>query len=85
MLVEALACGAPVVSTDCASGPSEILVEGKYGPLVPVGDAIAMATAIEEQLVTPQPAELLRQRAQTFSAQAAFDAYRKLAQAGLQS
>jgi len=85
VLVEALACGAPVVSTDCPSGPSEILEEGKYGPLVPVGDANAMAAAIEKQLTTPKPAELLRQRAQKFSAEAAFEAYRKLAQAGLQT
>lgn len=46
VLIEAMAVGTPVVSTDCESGPSEILVEGKYGYLTPVGDSNALATAI---------------------------------------
>jgi glycosyltransferase involved in cell wall biosynthesis len=50
VLVEALALSCPVVSTDCPSGPDEILENGKYGKLVPVGDHIAMAQAIEEIL-----------------------------------
>ena len=45
-LVEALSLGTPVVSTDCPSGPGEILAEGKYGRLCPVGDFEAMADAI---------------------------------------
>lgn len=46
VIVEALAVGTPVVSTNCESGPTEILDHGKYGSLVPVGDSQAMATAL---------------------------------------
>ena len=46
VLVEAMAVGTPVVSTNCESGPAEILADGKYGLLTPVGDSNAMAEAI---------------------------------------
>jgi len=53
VLIEALAVGTPVVSTDCPSGPREILEDGKWGKLVPVGDIEALAQAILEQLENP--------------------------------
>lgn len=50
VLIEALACGTAVVSTDCPSGPSEILEGGKWGRLVPCGDPDALAAALGEVL-----------------------------------
>jgi glycosyltransferase involved in cell wall biosynthesis len=50
VLIEALYCGAPLVSTDCPSGPREILADGKYGKLVPVGNMDRLAQAIEATL-----------------------------------
>jgi len=50
VIIEALACGRPVVSTDCPHGPAEILGNGKYGRLVPIGNPDALAEAIQPAL-----------------------------------
>lgn len=50
VLIQAMACGVPVVSTDCPSGPREILADGQWGRLVEVGNAEEMAQAMAETL-----------------------------------
>ena len=75
VLVEALACGCPVVSTDCPSGPAEILEQGALGPLVPVGDPVALADAILGVLEKPPDRERLRARAARFSVDVCADRY----------
>ncbi len=78
VLVEALACGVQVVSTDCRSGPAEILEDGRYGALTPLGNPPALAEAIRHALDEPLPPELLRARATAFSAGRAVQAYREV-------
>ncbi|MGQ7242111.1 glycosyltransferase [Salinicola sp. V024] len=67
VLIQALACGCPVVSTDCPSGPDEILANGKYGCLSPVGNVDALANAMRDTLSAPLPSHLLIQHANMFS------------------
>ena len=74
VILEALACGTPVVSTDAPYGPREIL--GRWGDLPPVGDAPALAQALVATLRGARPtAEALRARAADFSLEKAADAY----------
>jgi glycosyltransferase involved in cell wall biosynthesis len=59
VLVEAMACGCTPVSTDCPTGPRELLQGGKFGYLVPMRDAVAMAAGIEQALDSPISKSLL--------------------------
>jgi asparagine synthetase B (glutamine-hydrolysing)/glycosyltransferase involved in cell wall biosynthesis len=67
VLIEALACGTPVVATDCPTGPREILENGRYGLLVPVGDAEALAEALITTISNPPPQSLLEEAAARFA------------------
>ena len=75
VLIEALACGCPVVSTDCPSGPWEILDKGKYGRLVPCRDPAAMAEAILAALDAPVDRQALRDRARVFDLESSIEGY----------
>ena len=74
-LVEALAAGTAAVSTDCPSGPREVLQGGRFGPLVPVGDHHALAEAILATLDSPLPREHLKAAARRYEIESATDAY----------
>ena len=69
VIVEALGCGTPVISTRCQHGPAEILDGGRYGLLVETANPEAMADAMNQVVTLRErfPAEILRQRAGDFS------------------
>ena len=69
VLCEALAVGTPVVSTRCPSGPNEILQEGKYGPLVDVGDVEGLAEAMANTLNHPLTTETLKEAVEEYTAE----------------
>lgn len=81
VLVEAMACGVPVVSTNCPSGPAEILENGKWGRLVPVGDADALAKAMHESLADIEPPDVVT-RSRRFDVTNAVDEYLAAIHAG---
>ena len=82
VLIEAMAVGCPVVSTDAPHGPREVLQDGRFGRLVPVGDVDAFARAMEDTLRDPGDPEPRRKWAMSFSARASADQYLRVA--GLQ-
>jgi glycosyltransferase involved in cell wall biosynthesis len=78
VLVEAMAAGVPVVSTDAPHGPREILADGRFGALVRVGDVGALAAAMAAMLDSPTPADALARRAADFAIERIADAYEAL-------
>lgn len=78
VLTEAMALGTPVVATDCPSGPAEILQQGRFGPLVPVGNAEKLATAMASTLDAPLPAETLRAAVSDYHAERSAERYLEL-------
>jgi glycosyltransferase involved in cell wall biosynthesis len=66
VLVEAMMCGCTPVSTDCPTGPREVLQDGKYGYLVPMRDPVALAQGIEKALDNPIPKEALAEAVRPF-------------------
>ena len=79
VLVEAMYFGLKIVSTDCRSGPSEILENGRYGSLVPIGDSQAFAAALIRAIKEPAETQNLKKRAADFSIAKATSAYERLA------
>jgi glycosyltransferase involved in cell wall biosynthesis len=77
-IVEAMACRVPVIAADCPVGPAEILENGRFGQLVPVGDAAAMAAAMEARLAQPSDPEAAYNRAMQFTDTRCIDAYAAL-------
>jgi glycosyltransferase involved in cell wall biosynthesis len=75
VLVEAMACGCPIVATNCLGGPVDILERGRWGGLAPVGDIKALAQGILDALSRPKDAAGLRQRAMDFHVDKIADRY----------
>jgi glycosyltransferase involved in cell wall biosynthesis len=78
VVAQALAVGCPVVSTDCPHGPSEILDGGRFGRLVPVGDAEALGDAILATLAAPPDRETIKRRGASFTLEATVAGYEAL-------
>lgn len=74
-LIEALACGTPVMATDCAGGSRELLRDGKLGPLLPIGDDRLLAVELRRLLQTPKASDPLREAARPYGIEAATTAY----------
>lgn len=77
-LLQAMAAGCPVVATDCPSGPREILEDGRWGELVPPGDASEIANAIDRALAKPRPRSESRRRSEAFGIETVASSYAAL-------
>jgi glycosyltransferase involved in cell wall biosynthesis len=77
-IIEALACGTPVVSTDCPYGPAEILEHGRYGTLVPLDDAERMAEAIAAALERPVDRKHLMARGLNYTQERAAERFQAI-------
>ncbi|MCY7368891.1 MAG: glycosyltransferase, partial [Chamaesiphon sp.] len=75
VLIEAMACGCAVVATNCPSGPEEILAGGKYGMLVPIENADALAAAMIKTLDQPIDQATSIDRGMYFSTERAVSDY----------
>lgn len=78
VLVEAMMCGCTPVSTDCPTGPREVLGDGRYGYLVPMRDPVAMAAGIERALDNPVPKERLAEAVRPFEQDAVLERHFEL-------
>ena len=80
VLVEAMMCGCTPVSTDCPTGPREVLQDGKIGYLVPICDPVAMAAAIEQAIDNPISKALLAEAVAPFEENRVIDRHFELLQ-----
>ena len=80
VLIEALACGCPIVATDCPHGPREILDNGRYGTLVPMNNVTILVHSILESLGKEKNCDFLVKRAMEFSPEKIFPQYDTLIQ-----
>ena len=82
VLVEALGCGLPIVSTNCPGGAREILADGKYGKMVPVKDDSELGEAMKRTLESPPSSEHQKERAQQFTFERSANKYLSLFECG---
>lgn len=78
VLAEAMHVGLRVISTDCVSGPAEMLGNGRFGKLVPCGDISALAIAIDQTLVAPRNRDVIRRRAEDLTGPKVLSRYAEL-------
>ena len=78
VLVEAMMCGCTPVSTDCPTGPKEVLKDERYGYLVPMHDPKGMAEGIQKALKNPISTQCLEEGVKAFTEDEIFSQYKKV-------